>query len=71
MYGLNLNDEVAKYVKPYFAERSYEDFTDGNVSYNDTIVGTYSKRKWLWKQPMTVFLCDQYKIWRKEISLFP
>lgn len=42
VYGLNLNDEVAKYVKPYFAERSY-DFTDGNVSYNDTIVGTYSK----------------------------
>lgn len=42
VYGLNLNDEVAKYVKPYFAERSY-DFTGGNVSYNDTIVGTYSK----------------------------
>lgn len=44
VYGLNLNDEVAKYVKPYFAERSYNvDFTTGNSSYTDTIVGTYSK----------------------------
>lgn len=42
VYGLNLNDEVAKYVKPYFAERSY-DFTTGDSSYTDTIVGTYSK----------------------------
>lgn len=44
VYGLNLNDEVAKYVKPYFAERSYDfDFITGNSSYTDTIVGTYSK----------------------------
>lgn len=44
VYGLNLNDEVAKYVKPYFAERSYDvDFITANSSYKDTIIGTYSK----------------------------
>ena len=39
VYGLNLNDEVANYVKPFFVDRSYDEST-GEVT--STIAGSYT-----------------------------